>query len=41
MATNLNPGHSEGKVAEAIEHQTAKLPSDIFYGRRWHQWAYH
>ena len=30
MATNLNPEHSEGKVAEAIEEQTAKLPSDIF-----------
>ena len=22
--------HKEGKVARAIEHQTAKLPSDIF-----------
>ena len=22
--------HSEGKVAKMIEHQTAKLPSDIF-----------
>jgi hypothetical protein len=30
MATNLNPEHSEGKVAKAIEEQTAKLPSDIF-----------
>ncbi len=30
METNLNPEHSEGKVAEAIEEQTAKLPSDIF-----------
>jgi hypothetical protein len=27
---NLNPEHSEGKVAKAIEEQTAKLPSDIF-----------
>ena len=30
MATNLNPAHSEGKVARAIEEQTAKLPSDVF-----------
>jgi hypothetical protein len=30
MATNLNPAHTEGKVARAIEEQTAKLPSDIF-----------
>jgi hypothetical protein len=30
MATNFNPEHSEGKVATAIEEQTAKLPSDIF-----------
>lgn len=30
MATNLNPTHSEGKVARAIEEQTAKLPSDAF-----------
>jgi len=30
MATNLNPQHSEGPVARAIEEQTAKLPSDIF-----------
>ena len=30
MAVNLNPEHSEGKVATAIEEQTAKLPSDIF-----------
>ncbi|MCE7042865.1 hypothetical protein [Dyadobacter sp. CY312] len=28
---NLTDGtHGEGKVAEAIEEQTAKLPSDIF-----------
>ncbi len=27
---NLNPEHSEGKVAKAIEEQTAKLPSDLF-----------
>ncbi len=25
-----NPEHKEGKVAKAIEEQTAKLPSDIF-----------
>lgn len=30
MATNLNPEHQEGPVAEAIEEQTAKLPSDLF-----------
>ncbi len=30
MATNLNPEHREGPVATAIEHQTAKVPSDIF-----------
>ena len=30
MATNLNPQHSEGQVATAIEEQTAKLPSDLF-----------
>lgn len=30
MATNLNPEHKEGKVATAIEEQTAKLPSDLF-----------
>jgi hypothetical protein len=27
---NYNPQHKEGPVAEAIEEQTAKLPSDIF-----------
>lgn len=27
---NYNPQHSEGPVAEAIEEQTAKLPSDLF-----------
>jgi hypothetical protein len=26
----LKQDHSEGKVAKAIENQTAKLPSDIF-----------
>ena len=30
MPTNLNPEHKEGKVASAIEEQTAKLPSDLF-----------
>lgn len=30
MAINLNPQHSEGPVAKAIEEQTAKLPSDLF-----------
>lgn len=27
---NSNPEHKEGPVANAIEEQTAKLPSDIF-----------
>ena len=30
MPTNLNPKHKEGKVATAIEEQTAKMPSDVF-----------
>jgi hypothetical protein len=30
MSTNFNPEHQEGKVAKAIEQQTAKLPSDLF-----------
>ncbi len=30
MSTNYNPEHQEGPVAEAIEEQTAKLPSDLF-----------
>lgn len=30
MAINLNPEHKEGKVASAIEEQTAKIPSDVF-----------
>jgi hypothetical protein len=30
MAKNINPEHREGKVAKAIEQQTARLPSDIF-----------
>ncbi len=30
MKKELNPEHEEGKVAEAIEEQTAKLPSDVF-----------
>ena len=30
MPTNHNPEHKEGKVATAIEEQTAKLPSDLF-----------
>ena len=27
---NYNPQHEEGPIAEAIEEQTSKLPSDIF-----------
>lgn len=30
MATNFNPEHKEGRVARAIEEQTAKIPSDVF-----------
>ena len=30
MPTNFNPEHKEGKVASAIEKQTAKIPSDVF-----------
>jgi hypothetical protein len=30
MENNKNPQHSEGKVARAIEEQTAKLPSDTY-----------
>ena len=30
MAVNLNPEHKEGRVASAIEEQTAKIPSDVF-----------
>jgi hypothetical protein len=30
MALDQNTEHSEGKVAKAIEEQTAKLPSDLF-----------
>jgi hypothetical protein len=30
MAATVNPTHKEGKVARAIEEQTAKLPSDLF-----------
>jgi hypothetical protein len=30
MATSLNPEHQEGKVAKAIEKQTAKIPSDVY-----------
>lgn len=30
IAAGVNPEHREGKVARAIEEQTAKLPSDVF-----------
>ena len=30
IAAGVNPEHKEGKVARAIEEQTAKLPSDTF-----------
>ena len=30
MAATYNPEQKEGKVARAIEEQTAKLPSDFF-----------
>ena len=28
---NYNPEPKEGKVASAIEEQTAKIPSDVFF----------
>ena len=30
IAAGVNPQQKEGKVARAIEEQTAKLPSDLF-----------
>ena len=30
METIVKNNHKEGKVAKAIENQTAKLPSDVF-----------
>ncbi len=30
MPNSSNPQHKEGKVATAIEQQTAKIPSDFF-----------
>lgn len=30
MGTNYNPAYTEGKVASAIEKQTAKIPSDVY-----------
>ncbi|MGI8582114.1 MAG: hypothetical protein ACR2KX_07955 [Chitinophagaceae bacterium] len=30
MQNSTNPQHKEGKVASAIEEQTAKIPSDVF-----------
>lgn len=30
MSQASRPDHSEGMVARAIEHHTAKLPSDVF-----------
>jgi hypothetical protein len=30
MEVKVNRQHKEGKVAKAIEEQTAKLPSDVF-----------
>lgn len=30
MDTTYNPTHREGRVASAIEEQTAKIPSDVF-----------
>lgn len=30
MAINLNPKHREGSTAKSIEHETAKIPSDVF-----------
>ena len=41
IAAGINPEHREGKVARAIEEQTAKLPSDSFYGLQSVQWHAH
>ena len=30
MQNSINQKHKEGKVAAAIEEQTAKIPSDVF-----------
>jgi len=30
MQNSTNPQHKEGKVASAIEEQTAKIPTDVF-----------
>ena len=30
MQNSFNEEHKEGKVATAIEQQTAKIPSDVF-----------
>ena len=30
LVDDINPLHSEGRVAKAIEDQTSKLPSDTF-----------
>jgi hypothetical protein len=30
MAATFNPEKKEGRIAKAIEEQTAKLPSDLF-----------
>ncbi len=30
MQNSINQEHKEGKVATAIEEQTAKIPSDVF-----------
>ena len=30
MINEINPEQKEGKVAKAIENQTAKIPSDVF-----------
>ena len=30
MSQGRNPEHKEGRVAKAIEQQTAKLPSDLW-----------
>jgi riboflavin synthase alpha subunit len=30
MINEINPDQKEGKVAKAIENQTAKIPSDVF-----------
>ncbi len=41
MQQSNNPEYKEGKVAIAIEEQTAKIPQMFFYGQHLAQWHFH